>query len=85
MSMEWKHTDTLVKKKFWVQQSVKKVMLTVFLDMKGPIIIDFLEKGAVVKSASYCQLLTQNSPYLFNGSCKYFFFYISVTSLFSFF
>ena len=36
-----------------IQQSVKKVMLTVFLDMKGPIPIDFLEKGATVNNASY--------------------------------
>ena len=28
--IEWKYTDSLVKKKFWVQQSEKKVMLTVF-------------------------------------------------------
>ena len=34
--------------------------------MKGPITIDFFEKGASVNSASYCQLLRQNSPYLLN-------------------
>ena len=28
------------------EQSVKKVMLTVFYNMKGPSIIDFLEKDA---------------------------------------
>ena len=55
-------------KKFWAEQSVKKVMLTVFWDMKGPITIDFLEKDATVNSASYSQLklLRQNSPYLLN-------------------
>ena len=41
------------------QRSVKKVMLTVFWDMNGPITIHFLEKGATVNSASYCQLLRQ--------------------------
>ena len=50
--MEWKHRDSLVNKKFWVQQSLKKVMLTVFWDMKGPITVDFLEKGATVNSIS---------------------------------
>ena len=39
----WKHTDSLIKKKFWVQWSVKKVMLTVFWSIKEPI-IDFFEK-----------------------------------------
>ena len=41
-------------------------MLIVFSDMKGSITFDFLEKGATVNSASYCQLLRQYSPYLFN-------------------
>ena len=64
--MEWKHIDFMLKKKFWVQQSVKEVMLTVFLDRKGPITIDFPEKGATVNSASYCQIFQQYSPYLLN-------------------
>ena len=42
--MEWKHTDSPVKKKFRVQCSVRKIMLTVFSYMKGPITIDFLEE-----------------------------------------
>ena len=61
--MERKHTDSPLKKIFHVQQSVKKVMLTVFLDMRDPITIDFLEKGETVNSASYCWLLRQKSPY----------------------
>ena len=36
--------------------------------MKGPIAIDFLEKGAPVNSTFFCQLLRQNSPYLMNDS-----------------
>ena len=51
-SMEWKHVDSLVKKKFWTQWSVK-VMLPVFWDIKGSIPFDFLGKGATVNSASY--------------------------------
>ena len=34
-----KHTDSSVKEKLQVQWSVKKVMLTMFWDKKGPIII----------------------------------------------
>ena len=45
------------KKKFHAQQLTKNVMLTVFWDLKGPITIDFLEKGTTVNSASYCQVL----------------------------
>ena len=62
--MEWKHINSLVKKTCQVQQSIKKVMLTVFSDMKETMTIDFLEKGTTVISASYYQLLRQNSPYL---------------------
>ena len=46
--MEWKHTDSPVNKKFWVQWSVKKVMLTVLWNVKGPIAIHFLEKDVTV-------------------------------------
>ena len=63
--MEWKHMDSLVKKRLQAQQSVKKVMLTVFLDMKKPITIDFIEKCAIVNSAS--NSLDNISPYLLNG------------------
>ena len=35
-------------------------MLTVSWDMKGSIIIDFLEKGETINNASYCQPLWKN-------------------------
>ena len=49
-SMQW---DFPVKKKFHVQLSAKKVMLTIFWHMKKHIIIDFFEKGATVNRASF--------------------------------
>ena len=52
-----KHMNSQVKKKFWEQQLVKKVMLTVIWNKKGPITIDFREKAATVNSTFYCQLL----------------------------
>ena len=55
--MEWKHSDSTIKKKFMAQWLVGKMMLTVFCDMKGTIIIDFLEK---VSNCKQC-FLTQNS------------------------
>ena len=58
-SMEWKHVGSPVKKKFKSQRSTRKVMLTVFWDMQGPITISFLEKGSFVNSANYCELLKQ--------------------------
>ena len=50
--MECKLIDSLVKKRLWALRSVKKVMLTVIWDMKRPITIDFLEKGALI--ANFC-------------------------------
>ena len=56
-SMEWKHVGSLVKKKFKSQQSTRKVILTVFWDMQGPITISFLQKESFVNSVNYCELL----------------------------
>ena len=44
-------------------------MLTDLWDMKGlmTIVAPFSRKS--INSASYCQLLTQNSPYLLNNPC----------------
>ena len=75
MSLSWKdslwseNTDFLVKKRFWAQLWIKKIVRILFWDMKGPITIDFQEKGASVNSTSYYQLLWQNSPYLLNDTC----------------
>ena len=63
-SMEWKYSDFLVKKK--LQQSVKKAKLKIW-NIKGLILIDVFEWHATVNSASYCQLLRQNSPNLLNN------------------
>ena len=46
--MEWKDIDYPLKKKFRAQKPIKKVLLSVFFDMKRPNVIDFLEKGAIV-------------------------------------
>ena len=50
-------------------KSVKKVILTVFWDMKGPITVDFLEKGATVNSTPSYQLLRQYFTLLLNDPC----------------
>ena len=50
-------------------------MLIVFWVMEGPIIIDFLEKGITVNSASYYHLFRQNSTYLLNNPYTYIYIY----------
>ena len=72
--MKWKHTDSPVKKKFRARRSVKNVMCIVFRNMKGPITINFLEKGPTVNSASYYLLL---SLYIYS---LYIYIYIYIVS-----
>ena len=63
--MAWEEIDSPVKKMFRAQWSVSKVKLTVFSDMKRPIIIDFLEKDATVNRISYQNSLNNISHYSF--------------------
>ena len=67
--MKWKDIDSQRKKKLHVQRSVKKVMLTLLSEMKGPISTDFHERDETVNYVSYCKTLRLNSPYLFNDPC----------------
>lgn len=45
-SMEWKCWELPVKKKFKIQPSAGKVMLTIFWDSQGPVLEQYLEKGS---------------------------------------
>ena len=71
--MEWKQTNSAVKKRLCTQQAVKKVMMIVFWDMNGLITIDFQEKVATENNASY---------YLWNRDCLSFLFVIFQVLLF---
>ena len=50
-SMQWKHPSSPANKKFKTQASSGKVMLTIFWDVNGPILLHFHEKGQTVTSA----------------------------------
>ena len=65
----WKHTESPAKKKLRAQWSLKKLILTVPLDIKESITTDFFGKGSTVNSASNCQLFWKNSLYLLNDPC----------------
>jgi len=52
-TMEWRHPSSLAQKKFKRQPSAKKVMLTLFWDMHGPILVHFQVHGQTVNSANY--------------------------------
>jgi hypothetical protein len=44
-------------KKFKMGESVGKVMVMVFLDCKGVLLVDFMEKGTTINVSSYCATL----------------------------
>ena len=51
--MEWCHPTSPRSKKFKSQQSVGKVMVTVFWDSVGVILVDFMSKEATINSDDY--------------------------------
>ena len=55
-SMQWKHPSSPVAKKFKMQPSAGKLMLTVFWDSQGPILETYQESGTTVTSATYCDM-----------------------------
>jgi histone-lysine N-methyltransferase SETMAR len=64
-SMAWKHTTSLVRKKFKTTPSAGKVLLTVFWNAEGVLLLDFLKRGRgrgerrSVNAERYCETLTR--------------------------
>ena len=56
-SMEWRHPTSPRSKKFKSQQSAEKVLVTVFWDSVGVILVDFMSKGATINSDVYIDTL----------------------------
>ena len=56
-SMQWKTPLSPANKKFKTQVSAGKVMLTIFWDVNGPILLHFQEKGQTGNSARYSDML----------------------------
>jgi hypothetical protein len=68
--MAWKHLRSSMKKEFKTQSSTGKVMLTVFWDLKGPILEDYLEKGCTALCSSLVHTLLAEQPRLHCHSGK---------------
>ena len=56
-SMTWKHVDSPVTKKFKKSFSVKKVMASVFWDVRGIVLIEFLPRGETINADRYIETL----------------------------
>jgi len=57
--MQWKHPVSPANKEFKTQASAGKVMLTIFWDVSGPILVHFQEKSQTVTSARYSDMLVK--------------------------
>lgn len=56
-SMTWKHTESPVTKKFKKSFSVKKIMASVFWDVQGIVLIEYLPKGETINADRYIETL----------------------------
>ena len=56
-SMKWRHPTSPRAKKFKSQRSAGKIMATVFWDIEGVILIDFMPKGTTINSDAYIDTL----------------------------
>ena len=52
-SMQWKHKDSWTPKKLKVLPSAGKVLLSVFMDAQGVIMVDYLQRGATITGLYY--------------------------------
>jgi hypothetical protein len=59
--MSWKRPTSPVAKKFRSQPSAPKIMLTLFWDMEGAILVHFIPKDETVNSQNYCGVLTKDT------------------------
>jgi hypothetical protein len=58
-SMTWKHALSPPSKKFKTTRSAKKIMVTVFWDHKGVLLVAFLTQGDTVNADRYCGTLSR--------------------------
>jgi histone-lysine N-methyltransferase SETMAR len=56
-SMQWKHANSPPPKKFMGTVRSSKIMVTVFFDCKGLLLLDFLPKGTTINAKQYCSTL----------------------------
>ena len=58
-SMEWWHSGSPHSKKFRVQKSAGKFLVSIFWDQDGVLLIDYLPKGQTINAEYYSSLLLQ--------------------------
>ena len=56
-SMQWRHPTSPKPKKFKSQKSAAKIMVTVFWNAQGLILVDFMPRGETINSEAYIETL----------------------------
>ena len=69
-SMQWNHPSSLTSKNFKTQASAGKVMLTIFWDASGPVLVHFQEKGQTETSAQYSDMLVNELKPAIRSKCR---------------
>ena len=57
--MEWQHSGSTRPKKFQVQKSAGKVLVSIFWDQDSILLVDYLPKGQTINADYYSSLLVQ--------------------------
>jgi hypothetical protein len=57
MSQELRHPGSPRPKKAWSSAAAGKVMLTVFVDIHGPLLLEWMPVGATINAQRYCDTL----------------------------
>ncbi|GFW56812.1 histone-lysine N-methyltransferase SETMAR [Trichonephila clavipes] len=65
-SMQWKHASSPLPKRFRAVKSAGKVLLTVFFDVQGPLLAEFLERRKIINSDVYCKKLRRLRRFIKN-------------------
>jgi len=56
-SMQWKHVDSSPPKKFRTQSSTGKIMVTIFWDCKGVLLVDYLPRKTTMCGTYFGEVL----------------------------
>jgi len=58
-SLQWHHMHSPRIKKLKTSISIKKIMVSIFWDRKGILLVDFMPPGTTINAAAYCDTLTR--------------------------
>lgn len=67
--MEWQHSSSPCPKKACTSTRVRKIILTCFFDIHGPLLVEWLLTGTTITAATYCATLQKLRQIIQNCYC----------------